>query len=243
TLVSMIHVNNEMGSVQPVEEAGSLLSKFPKIQFHVDHVQGITKVPLHLNKAGIDLCTISAHKFHGPRGVGLLYVREGANLMPLVSGGEQENGFRSGTENLPAIVAMAKALRLSLDASKTGLAKMENLLGQLREGLAEIDGVVCNTPVHHSAPHIMNFSVDGVKPEVLIHALEQRNIYVSTKSACSSREDGASRVLLAAGISGERAEQAIRVSLSFESSEHDIEETVKALKGIIPGLRKVGEGA
>ncbi|HEX7064800.1 MAG TPA: cysteine desulfurase family protein [Bacillales bacterium] len=243
TLVSMIHVNNETGTIQPVEEAGRLLSKFPKIQFHVDHVQGVTKVPLELKKAGIDLCTISAHKFHGPRGAGILYVREGANLLPLISGGSQEGGIRSGTENLPAIVAMAKALRLSLEASKGGIPKMKKLIGKLRDGLEGVGGVVFNTPQDHSAPHIANFSVEGVKPEVLIHALEQKDIYVSTKSACSSRESGASRVLLAAGIPEKRAEQAIRVSLSFENSKHDIEETVKALKDLIPELRKVGESA
>ncbi|HEX6922633.1 MAG TPA: cysteine desulfurase family protein [Bacillales bacterium] len=243
TFVSMIHVNNEMGTIQPVEEAGRLLSGYPKIQFHVDHVQGMTKVPLDFKKAGIDLCTISAHKIHGPRGTGILYVRDGANLMPLISGGQQEGSLRSGTENLPAIVAMAKALRLSQDASEAGIAKMKKITGLLRERLEELEGLAINTPEYHAAPHIMNFSVDGVKPEVLIHALERRDIYVSTKSACSSREGGASRVLLAAGIPEKQAEQAIRISLSFENSEQDIEETVNAIREIIPDLRKVGENA
>ncbi|HEX7065701.1 MAG TPA: aminotransferase class V-fold PLP-dependent enzyme, partial [Bacillales bacterium] len=182
-------------------------------------------------------------KFHGPRGTGILYVRDGANLMPLLSGGEQEGGMRSGTENLPAVVAMAKALRLSLDASAGGIAKMKRLTCTLRERFEKLEGVVCNTPKDYAAPHIMNFSVDGVKPEVLIHALEQRDIFVSTKSACSSREGGASRVLLAAGIPEKQAEQAIRISLSFENSEQDIEETVKVIREIITELRKVGENA
>lgn len=240
-LVSMIHVNNELGTIQPVEEAGRLLSDYPTIQFHVDDVQGVTKVPLNLNKSGIDLCTISGHKFHGPRGTGILYVREGANLMPLMSGGDQENGLRSGTENVPAIVAMTKALRLSFDAAKTGISKMTELNKMLRAGLQTIEGITINTPEKtYAAPHIVNFSVEGVKPEVLIHALEQKDIYVSTKSACSSKEGGASRTLLAAGIPEKQAEQAIRISLSFDTSKQDVKETVKAIAEIVPDLRKVG---
>lgn len=239
-LVSMIHVNNELGTIQPVEEAGELLKKYPKIQFHVDHVQGVTKVPLNVKKASIDLCSISGHKFHGPRGTGILYVREGANLMPLMSGGSQENGVRSGTENLPGIVAMTKALRLSFDAAKKGVSNMASLNSQLRRSLKKIEGVELNTPSEKAAPHIVNFSVNGVKPEVLIHTLEEKGIYVSTKSACSSKEGGASPVLLAAGIPEKQAEKAIRISLSFQNTEQDINETVKALCEIIPGLRKVG---
>jgi cysteine desulfurase len=239
-LVSMIHVNNELGTIQPVEEAGRLLSDYPTIHFHVDDVQGVTKVPLDLKKAGIDLCTISGHKFHGPRGTGILYVREGANLMPLMSGGDQENGLRSGTENVPAIVAMTKALRLSFDAAKTGVSKMEELNKRLRAGLQKIEGITINTPEMHAAPHIVNFSVEGVKPEVLIHALEQKGIYVSTKSACSSKEGGASRTLLAVDIPEKQAEHAIRISLSFDTSEQDINETVKAIREMVPDLRKVG---
>lgn len=239
-LVSMIHVNNELGTIQPVEEAGKLLQSYPKIQFHVDHVQGVTKVPLNLKQAGIDLCSISGHKFHGPRGTGLLYIREGANLLPLMSGGSQESGLRSGTENLPGIVAMTKALRISFDASREGIMQMKSLNAQLRGELKKMDGVKINTPSEHAAPHILNFSVYGVKPEVLIHALEEKGIYVSTKSACSSREIGASPVLIASGIPEEQAKQAIRISLSFENNEQDIKETVKAIQEIIPSLRKVG---
>ncbi|HET7577887.1 MAG TPA: cysteine desulfurase family protein [Bacillales bacterium] len=240
TLVSMIHVNNELGTIQPVEEAGRFLSQYPKIQFHVDHVQGVTKVPLNLKAAGIDLCSISGHKFHGPRGTGLLYMREGTNLMPLISGGDQEDSVRSGTENLPGIVAMTKALRLGFDSAETGIPKLKALNEQLRKALQETDGIRINTPSLHAAPHIVNFSVEGVKPEVLIHALEERGIYVSTKSACSSREGGASRVLLAAGIPEKQAEEAIRVSLAFQNKEQDITEIIKAIREIVPDLRKVG---
>ena len=243
TLVSMIHVNNELGTVQPVEEAGQLLMNYPKIQFHVDHVQGVTKIPLNIRRSGIDLCAISGHKFHGPRGTGLLYIREGANVMPLISGGSQESLVRAGTENLPGVVAMTKALRMSFEASSKGSQRMWKLNQLLRESLAEMDDVVMNTPEEHTAPHIINFSVGGIKPEVLIHALEEKGIYVSTKSACSSKEVGASPVLLAAGISPKQAETAIRISFSFQNTESEVREAAQAIKEIVPNLRKVGKKA
>lgn len=242
TLVSMIHVNNELGSVQPIVEVGHMLHHHPAIQFHVDHVQGATKVPLDVKAAGVDLCTLSGHKFHGPRGTGILYVREGANLMPLISGGDHEGGRRAGTENVPAIVAMMKALRLSFDAAEDGVGKMRRLQTQLRAELDKINGVSIHTPDVHAAPHIVNFSVSGVQVEVLIHTLEQKDIYVSTKSACSSKEGWASRVLLAAGIAENEAQSALRISLSFTNSEQDIKETIEALREIIPQQRRM-EGA
>ncbi|HET7615433.1 MAG TPA: cysteine desulfurase family protein [Bacillales bacterium] len=241
TLVSMIHVNNELGTIQPVEEAAELLSRYPTIQFHVDHVQGITKVPLNFKQNGIDMAAVSAHKFHGPRGVGLLYVRKGVQLMPLLSGGDQESGFRSGTENLPAVVAMAKALRLGKEAFSKHIERLSRLQAFLRKDLQDIDGIAINTPESHSAPHILNLSVSGVKPEVLVHALSEYGIYVSTKSACSSKEGGASPALLASGFSEEQAEHAIRISLSFGNNEREMKETVRAFKEIVPKLRKVGE--
>lgn len=239
TLVSMIHVNSELGTVQPVEEAGQLLLKHPKVQFHVDHVQGVTKIPLKLRHSGIDLCTISGHKFHGPRGTGLLYIREGANVLPLISGGSQETGVRAGTENLPGVVAMTKALRMSFEALAEGIERMWKLNKHLRESLIQLDDVVMNTPAVHAAPHIINLSVGGIKPEVFIHALEDKGIYVSTKSACSSKEGGASPVLLAAGIPQKQAESAIRISLSFQNTEEEIREAIQTMKEIVPSLRKV----
>lgn len=239
TLVSMIHVNNELGTLQPIAEVGHLLRDHPSIQFHVDHVQGVAKVSFDMRAAGVDLCTLSGHKFHGPRGTGILYVREGANLMPLISGGEHEGGRRAGTENVPAIVAMMKALRISFEAAETGVEKMLQLQSNLCTQLREINGVTMNTPNDHIAPHIINFSVTGIKPEVLIHSLEQREIYVSTKSACSSKEGGASRVLLASGIPEDQAQSAIRISLSFANSEQDIDEIIKALGEIIPEQRRM----
>ncbi|TLS39098.1 cysteine desulfurase family protein [Pseudalkalibacillus caeni] len=238
-LVSMIHVNNEIGTIQPIEEAGEYLRNFPKAVFHVDHVQGLSKVPLNFKKAKVDLCTMSAHKVHGLKGSGILYVRSGVKLFPLFTGGEQEGTVRAGTENVPGVVAMAKALRVVLEKSKSGIKQLRHLQETARKELCEIDGILINTPEQNSAPHILNFSVPRIKPEVLIHTLEEEGIYISTKSACSSKAQGGSRILEAAGYGPERSEHALRVSFSFENRQDDIERLVEALEEVLPKLKSV----
>jgi cysteine desulfurase len=242
-LVSILHVNNETGTIQPVEEIGAILNNYPKVFFHVDHVQGATKVPLNIKKAHIDLCTISGHKVHGLKGTGLLYIREGVSLSPLFTGGEQEFSKRAGTENVPGIVALAKALRLSFERSKEGREHLQHLKKLLFNELSNIEGIKINTPMECSAPHIFNFSVLETKPEVIIHALEEKDIYISTKSACSSKESGASRVLLAMGMSESRAASAVRVSMSFDTTTEEILTFIKVLKEVIIQLRLVMKGA
>lgn len=229
-LVSIIHVNNEIGTVQPVEEIGAFLKTKRKIIFHVDHVQGATKVPLNLYEANIDLCTVSGHKIHGLKGTGFLFVREGLMLTPLLHGGGQENGIRSGTENVAGIVALAKAVRLSFEKSKTMLARLHELKHYLMQELENIDGVVVNTPKEHSAPHIVNFSLPGYKPEVFIHALAEKGISISTKSACSSKQSEASHVILALGAGEKRAVSALRVSMSFQTEKQHIDTFLKELR-------------
>lgn len=236
-LVSLIHVNNEMGTVQPIEQIGHLLSDFPKVFFHVDHVQGICKVPLQLEN--IDLCTISGHKFHGVRGTGILFIREGVLLSPLISGGSQELKVRAGTENTPGIAATTKALRLTLEKSKDGITKLEKLKQELINELSKLTGVVMNTPQENAAPHILNFSVLDIKPEVLIHTLEEHDIYISSQSACSSKLAQTSRILLAAGLGEKRASSAVRVSLSFENTMEEIQIFVEVMKKVVPKLQKV----
>jgi len=187
-LVSIIHVNNELGTIQPIKEIGKLLKNRPKTLFHVDHVQGFTKVPLNFHEDGIDLCTISGHKIHGPKGTGILYKREGIMLSPLLAGGGQEFGFRSGTENLPAIAAVVKAMRLSTERGRNGgSSQMRMLTYHIRETLESHPRIIFNTPKEDAAPHILNMTVKGIRSEVLIHALDTQGIYVSTKSACSSK--------------------------------------------------------
>jgi cysteine desulfurase len=238
-LVSMLHVNNETGSIQPVREIGTLLKNHPKIFFHVDHVQGISKVHLPLKEWGVDLCTISAHKIHGLKGNGVLYIKSGVSLFALFTGGEQEYRKRAGTENVAGIVSMAKALRISLQEMND---KMESMVGVKRfymNGLGELDGVEINTPEDGSAPHIINFSVPGVKPEVLIHALDKQGIYVSTRSACSSKQGGASRILLQMGLSEKRAASAIRLSTSFENTMEEAKIVLNVLKEEILNFKKI----
>lgn len=236
-LVSVMHVNNELGTIQPIMEIGQWLKQFPKVLFHVDAVQGIGKVPLRIKDSGIDLLSVSAHKFYGPRGVGILYKREGLILHPLMMGGGQEGGVRSGTENLPAIAGMAKAIRILEELGSVEMIRLQNLNTQLREGISAIEGCVVNTPAANTAPHIMNLSVPGVKAEVLLHALEERGFLVSTKSACSSKVNEPSRVLTAIGIERDCALSSLRVSLGRENTVEDIQQFLKALEEAVPLLR------
>lgn len=229
-LVTIIHVNNEIGSIQPIEEIGELLKEKHKILFHVDHVQGATKVPLSIREANIDLCTISGHKLHGLKGTGVLYVREGLKITPLLHGGGQEKGYRSGTENVAGIVALAKAIRLSFEKSQNAIKKLQMMKEYTISELEKTDGVILNTPKEHSAPHIINFSLPGYKPEVLIHALSEEGISISTKSACSSKKSEASHVIYALDANVERAMSALRVSFSFETKKEDCETFIKKLR-------------
>ncbi len=238
-LVSVMHVNNEVGSIQPIDEIGQLLKRYPKVLFHVDHVQGIGKVPLDLNESHVDLCTISAHKFHGLKGNGLLFVRDGVMIHPLFTGGSQEGKVRSGTENVAGVVCMSKALRLILDKLQTELEQLRKVSNELRKGLEKIDGIVINTPEKFAAPHILNFSVPHVKSEVFVHALEEKDIFVSTTSACSSKQKTISNTLVAMGIPEERAGSAIRVSLSYYNTLDEVKKVLSAVEQTVEGLRKV----
>ncbi|OUQ88431.1 cysteine desulfurase NifS [Brevibacillus brevis] len=236
-LVSVMHVNNELGTIQPILEIGQWLKQFPKVLFHVDAVQGIGKVPLRIKDSGIDLLSVSAHKFYGPRGVGILYKREGLIIHPLMMGGGQEGGVRSGTENLPAIAGMAKAIRILEELGSVEMIRLQKLNQQLREGIATMEGCVVNTPESNTAPHIMNLSVPGVKAEVLLHALEEKGFLISTKSACSSKVNEPSRVLTAIGIERDCALSSLRISLGRENTPDDIQQFLKALEECVSVLR------
>jgi cysteine desulfurase len=236
-LVSIIHVNNEVGTIQPIKEIGELLKNYPKILFHVDHVQGITKVPLDIHEYGIDLCSISAHKFHGLKGNGVLYIREGLRISPLLTGGNQEGQLRSGTENVAGIVSMAKALRLSLLKQETDIKKIMSTKELILKELRKEKEIIIHTPSENSAPHIINFSIKGFKAEVVVHALEEEDIYVSTTSACSSKIKTVSHTLLGMGVDEEIAKSAIRLSLAFENTE---EEAKKVIQAIHQTIQKLG---
>lgn len=238
-LVSVIHVNNEVGTIQPVKEIGKLLKKYPKAFFHVDYVQGVGKVPLNLYDAGIHLATISGHKFHGLKGTGSLFIKEGVTLSPLFSGGNQEWKQRSGTENVAGMVAMAKALRMTLEQRTEKLNQMVAAMERLRNGISHIKGITIHTPKENHAPHILNFSIKGLKSETFVHALEEKDIYVSTTSACSSKKKAASKTLLAMGVPQDEAESAIRVSLTYSNTVEEAEIAAKAIADTVKHLSEV----
>ncbi|HLR51277.1 MAG TPA: cysteine desulfurase family protein [Candidatus Avamphibacillus sp.] len=237
-MISVMHVNNELGSIQPIEEIGEVSKDYPKLFFHVDHVQGLGKVPLDFKKTGIDLCTMSGHKIHGLKGSGIIYIRQGTSIYPLLHGGGQEGEYRSGTENVAGSVSMVKALRMCKEKMHWHIEKMNNLKKHLRTELEKIDGVVVNTPVQ-GAPHLMNFSVPGLKPEVMIHSLGESGIALSTKSACSSKQLDESRVLSACGFSERRSKSAFRVSMSYDTTKEDITIFLKEFKKTVRQLKEV----
>ncbi|PLT32270.1 cysteine desulfurase family protein [Bacillus sp. V5-8f] len=237
-LVSVMHVNNETGTIQPIEKIGKILSTFPNILYHVDHVQGVGKVPLDIKKSGIDLCTISGHKFHGLKGTGVLFIKDGTNISPLFSGGSQESKKRSGTENVAGAVALAKALRITMEHQRTGMDRMKTIRKILLEGLRAIEGIEVNSP-RDGAPHILNFSVPGLKSEVFVHALEEDDIFVSTTSACSSKKKSPSRTVMEMFGSEKRAESIIRISLSYENEPHEAKRAIEVIHNTVKNLQKV----
>ncbi|MEH7418343.1 cysteine desulfurase family protein [Neobacillus drentensis] len=238
-LVSIMQVNNEVGTIQPILEIGEMLKKYPTILFHVDSVQAIGKVPLSLYQHKVDFCSLSAHKFHGLKGTGVLFVREGARLAPLLSGGNQERKMRSGTENVAGFVALAKALRMTMGKSELGITNMKEIQSSLRKKLSELEGVKIHTPFEGAAPHIMNFSLEGIKSEVFIHALETDGVFVSTTSACSSKKKSPSKTLLAMGVPDDLADSSIRISLSFDNTQEEAVAAFSSIKRCVNQLRKV----
>lgn len=237
-LVSIMHVNNEVGTIQPIKEIGEILKQTPKVFFHVDAVQSIGKVQLDLHAWGVDFCSFSAHKFHGLKGTGLLFMRSGIVIEPLLAGGNQEAKKRSGTENVAGAVAAAKALRMTMEKAKTGAAQMERIQTILRDGLQELEGVHIHTPATQAAPHILNFSIDGIRPETFIHSLEQGGVYASTTSACSSKKKSPSKTLVAMGVSKQAAESSIRMSLSYENTEEEALYVIQMIKKSVLQQRK-----
>lgn len=224
-LVSIMAVNNEIGSIQPILEISELLKEYPKIHFHVDAVQAIGKVSLsEWLTERVDFATFSAHKFHGPRGIGFIYWKKGRRLAPLLNGGGQEKNQRSGTENVPAIVAMAKALRIALDRKLQKPDHTKHLKEALINALKAYEKVTIFSEGEDYAPHILCFSLKGIRGEVLVHALEQKQIFISTTSACSSRKHLASSTLHAMHVPDDLATSAVRISLDESNSMAEVEQ-------------------
>lgn len=223
-LVSVMAVNNEVGAVQPIAEIAQVLEAYPSIHFHVDAVQAVERASQLLAIGRIDLLSLSAHKFHGPRGVGIMYKNFGRKIQALLTGGGQEKGERSTTENLPGIVATAKALRMVLEEkSVTG-----ELHRQLWKELATKPEIRIFSP-EDGASHVLCFAIKGVRGEVVVHAFENHGIYISTTSACSSKKADSSSTLYAMDVPTEWATGAVRVSFSNDNTKEEVEQFINVL--------------
>lgn len=238
-LVSTMYVNNEIGSIQPLAEIAALLREWDSdILWHVDAIQGFGKLPLKPRELGIHLLSLSGHKFHGPKGIGALYVAENVRLKPLLAGGGQEKDLRPGTENVPGIVGLGRAAQMAGAEREEALARMESLKERLIEGiLTQVPGTRLNGPREGGAPHIVNVTFARVRGETLVQALGEVGIYVSTGSACSSRQRKANHVLQALGIEEEDALGTLRFSLSPFNQGEEIDYVLGQLPGIVEELR------
>jgi len=240
-LVTVMQVNNEIGTVAPVEQIGRLIkSKNPNTLFHIDAVQAYCKIPVTPQQCYADMISVSSHKIHGPKGVGALYVKSGTKIVPVIYGGGQQNNIRPGTENVAGIAGFGLAARMAFDEMNKNSACMAELRDMLEDSLVNnIDGVHVNTPGKNSAPHILNVSFAGVKSEVLLHSLEAEGIFVSSGSACSSHKKGAkSYVLRAIGLEDRWIDGSIRFSLSEFISAGDIRCTAEKVRDIVRKLRR-----
>ncbi len=240
-LISIMHVNNELGTIQPIEDIGKLKRKHDTIFFHSDAVQSYGKLSLDPQKFGIDLLSMSAHKIHGPKGIGALYIKKGTRIDPFVVGGGQELGMRSGTENVPGISGFGLAAQLASNGQSTKMKEIRKLRSYLLDGIKN-DIKDCRINSYESSgssPAILNVSFEGTRGEVLLHMLEQSGIFVSTGSACSSKKKGQSHVLKAAGLSDKQIEGAIRFSFSEMNTPTEIEYTLEQLKRSVSNMRRV----
>ena len=239
-LVSVMHVNNEIGAVQPIEEIAEIVKSVNKeCVFHVDAIQSYGKFRIYPKKIGVDMLSVSGHKIHGPKGSGFLFVKDKIKLKPIILGGGQEWGMRSGTENVPAIAGLGVAAREIYADFDNNIDRMYKLRDRFISEVTKIDGVTVNGPLDHSgAPHIISVSVSGVRAEVLLHALEDRGIYVSAGSACSSNKPSISKTLKAIGLDQKLLDSTVRFSFSIHTTEEEVDYAVSALKELVPMLSK-----
>lgn len=242
-LVSVMYVNNEVGSVQPVGQIGRMLrEKAPRVLFHVDGIQAFGKMKIQPEKLGIDLLSVSGHKIHAPKGTGFLYVRDGVKLRPILFGGGQQGGMRSGTENVPGIAGLGLAAELICQENQRKREHLFLLKRQLIEGLRELDGVtvngVRNIPIEETAPHIVSVSFEGIRSEVMLHALAQDSVYVSSGSACSSNHPELSGTLQAIGVDRSLLDAALRFSFSVHTTEEEVAYALEMVSRQLPVLRR-----
>ena len=256
-LVSVMRVNNEIGTIQPLEDVVRIVKEInPQALVHTDAVQGFGKIPLYPKKIGLDMLSASGHKFHGPKGTGFLWVRDKVKVKPLIYGGGQQKGMRSGTENVPGTAGMAQAARIVFDRFDDKCAQMYALRAYFIEGINKLEGTHVNggllpgrlsvkdreDPSACAAPQIVSVSFEDVRAEVLLHALEEKGIYVSSGSACSSTHPAVSRTLKSIGLDKKYLDSALRFSFSQETTREELDECLCALGELLPVLRRFTPG-
>ena len=241
-LISIMYVNNEVGSVQPIEQIGQMLKKkHPQILFHVDAIQAFGKYKIVPKKLGVDMMSVSGHKIHGPKGSGFLYVNEKVKIRPILFGGGQQDGMRSGTENVPAIAGLGVAVKEIYTGHSEKRAKLYELKKRLIAGLQDVDGVTINAlidPIEETAPHSVSVSFANTRSEVMLHALAQKGDFVSSGSACSSNHPELSGTLQAIGVKSELLDSTLRFSFSVMTTSEEIDYAIEVVKEALPVLRK-----
>lgn len=235
-LVSIMYVNNEIGSIQPIEEIGKIIKSYREnIVFHVDAIQAYGKLKIYPKRAKVDLLSVSGHKIHGPKGSGFLYIKDKTKIQPILFGGGQQKGMRSGTENVPAIAGLSLASKFMYENHEEKIEKLNRLKERFIKGVSEIENVKNNSG---EAPHIISISFPGVRSEVLLHALEEKGVYVSSGSACSSNHPAISGTLKAIGLDKNHWESTLRFSLSIFTTEEEVDFAIQCLKELVPVLRR-----
>lgn len=239
-LVSLMHVNNEIGAIEPIEEAGKIIKqKNPNTLFHVDAIQSYGKLQINVKKANIDLLSVSGHKIHGPKGSGFLYIKDKTKIKPLILGGGQQKGMRSGTENVPAYAGLGVAAEEIYSDFDKKIDRLYELRNHFIEEVTKIEGVSVNGKTgRESAPHIVSVSVKGVRAEVLLHSLEDRKIYVSSGSACSSNKPHLSGTLKNIGLSNDLLDSTVRFSFCVNTTVEEVDYALEVLRELIPMLQK-----
>lgn len=243
-LVSVMYVNNEMGAVEPVEEISRCIKGInPKILFHVDAIQAYGKFEIRPRRQGIDLLSVSGHKIHGPKGVGFLYIRDGVKIKPLLYGGGQQKGLRSGTENVPGVAGLGAAAREIYKNHEKSIERLYQIKDHMITRLKEIEGTHVNSQMgRESAPQIVSASFEGVRSEVLLHALEDKGIYVSSGSACSSNHPSVSGTLKGIGVKKELLDSTLRFSFGVFNTIEEVDYCIGVLKELLPVLRRYQRG-
>ena len=239
-LVSVMHVNNEIGAIEPVSEISKYIKSInPEVVFHVDAIQSFGKLVVQPKKMGIDLLSVSGHKIHGPKGVGFLYASSKVKLKPIIFGGGQQKGMRSGTENVPGIAGIGLAAREAYENFEEKISKMIELKDYFIDRVTSIENVTVNSSKGaEGAPHIISVSFLGVRSEVMLHSLEDKEIYISSGSACSSNKPSVSATLKGIGLKPEQIDSTVRYSLSYDTTKEELDYAVDTVAGMIELLRK-----